>query len=337
MKVNPIRGRNAAGLVRLAAAALLLGPAVAQAQSGAEALDVVQIRPNFYMIAGAGGNIGVQIGSDGVVLVDAGSEPAAGQVIAAIKKLTDQPIRFILNTSADADHAGGNEKVAKAGQSIFNVGANANEFAKAMTNGGAASIIATEAVLRRMSATTTGNATAFPADGWPTEAYYEKRTTMYFNHEGIEILHEPAAHTDGDSVIFFRISDVVAAGDVLDTTRFPVIDVAKGGSIQGEIDALNKLIELAIPPGPFIYQPGGTYVMPGHGRICSQFDVVEYRDMVVIIRDVIQDMIKRGLTLEQIKAADPTKPYDKEYGADSGPWTTNAFVEAVYKSLTAKK
>jgi cyclase len=301
---------------------------IARAQ-GTEGLDVIQVRPNFYMIAGAGGNIGVQIGPDGVVLVDAGAKGTSAQVLAEIRKLTDRPIRYIINTSADPDHAGGNAELSKAGQTIFPLGGSArSDFIKAMT-GAAASILAEENVLKRMS----GRAAEFSSDAWPTETYYQKRKYIYFNHEGIEILHQPAAHTDGDSVVFFRISDVVVAGDVLDTTRFPVIDLQKGGGIQGEIDALNQLIELAIPPGPFIFSEGGTYIIPGHGRLYDQADVVEYRDMIVIIRDVIKDMMQRGMTLEQIQAASPTKPYERQYGSESGPWTTHAFVEAVYKSL----
>jgi cyclase len=316
---------------------ILMGAgAMAEAQPTGDGVEVVKVRPNFYLIAGAGGNVGVQIGDDGVLLVDAGSAAAASQVVAAVKKLTEEPIRFILNTNADADHVGGNAAVAKAGRSIFPVNGGGNNLASAMTNGGAASILASEKVLMRMSAPT-GKVAEFPADAWPTEAFYGERKPIFFNGEGIEILHQPAAHTDADSFIFFRRSDVVAAGDILDTTRYPVIDTGRGGSIQGEITALNHLIDLAIPPGPFIYEQGGTYILPGHGRICSQFDVVEYRDMVVIIRDNIEDMIRGGMTLEQIQAARPTKAYDRQYGADSGAWTTTAFVEAVYKSLTGKK
>jgi len=307
---------------------------IASAQQNAEAIEVLRIRPNFYMIAGAGGNIGVQIGSDGVLLVDAGTAEAADEVAAAVRKLTDKPIRYIINTNADADHVGGNAQVAKAGKSFFEVGNGPRlELANAMTNGGAASILAFDGVLRRMSETV-GKGSAFPADGWPTEAFYQERKTLYLNQEGIEILHQPAAHTDSDSFVFFRASDVVMAGDVLDTTRFPSIDLAKGGSVPGEIEALNRLIQIAIPSTPLVNQAGGTYVVPGHGRICDQADVVEYRDMVVIVRDVIQDMIKRGLTLEQIKAASPAKPYEQQYGAAG---SVNAFIEAVYKDLTARK
>jgi cyclase len=297
-------------------------------------LDVVRVRPNFYMIAGAGGNIGVQIGSDGVVLVNAGVEAASGQVLAAIRKITDLPIRYVIDTNAEADFVGGNGKLAKAGKTIFtNVLGNA-ALADAMTNGGAAAILAHNSILDRMSAPT-GKTSPFPDDALPTEAFYSKRYTLRMNDEGIEVLYQPAAHSDADSFVFFRSSDVVVAGDVLDKTRFPVIDIAHGGSIQGEIDALNKLIDLAIPPTPFIYKGVGTYVIPGHGRLCEQMEIVDYRDMVVVVRDVIADMIKQGMTLEQIKAASPAKAYATQYGAQEG--STSAFVEAIYKSLTVKK
>jgi glyoxylase-like metal-dependent hydrolase (beta-lactamase superfamily II) len=305
----------------------------AEAENG-EQLDVVRVRPNFYMIAGAGGNIGVQIGSDGVVLVDAGTENSSGRVLAAIRKLTELPIRYVIDTNAEADFVGGNAKLAKAGQTIFtNVLGNA-ALSSAMTNGGAAAILAHETVLDRMSAPT-GKASPYPAEALPTEAFYTKRQTLRMNDEGIEVLYQPAAHSNADSFVFFRGSDVVVAGDVLDKTRFPVIDIANGGSIQGEIDALNKLIELAIPPTPFIYKGVGTYVIPGHGRLCEQMEVVDYRDMVVIVRDVIADMIKQGMTLDQIKAASPAKPYETQYGRQEG--ATSAFIEAIYKSLTVKK
>jgi glyoxylase-like metal-dependent hydrolase (beta-lactamase superfamily II) len=297
-------------------------------------LDVVKVRPNFYMIAGAGGNIGVQIGVDGVVLVDAGAAAASDRVLAAIRKLTDLPVRYIINTSSDADHVAGNGNLAKAGLTIFTNAIGNAGLAGAMTNNGAAAILAHESILRRMSAPT-GKPARFPAEALPTEAFQRNRWYVRMNDEPIEVLVQPAAHSDSDSFVFFRKSDVVAAGDVLDTTKFPVIDVARGGSVQGEIDALNKLIELAIPPGPFIYEGIGTYVMPGHGRVCEQLDVVDYRDMVVVVRDVIQDMIHRGMTLDQIKEASPAKAYETEYGTQPG--STNAFVESIYKSLTSKK
>jgi glyoxylase-like metal-dependent hydrolase (beta-lactamase superfamily II) len=297
-------------------------------------LDVVRVRPNFYMIAGAGANIGAQIGDDGIVLVNAGKEEASDKVVAALKKLTPLPIRYVIDTNADPDFVSGNAKIAKAGQTIFiNLLGNGG-LADAMTNGGAAAILAHDSILQRMSAPS-GKTSPYPTNAWPTEAFYEKRKSLRMNNEGIEVLYQPAAHSGADSFVLFRGSDVVAAGDVMDTTRFPVIDIEHGGSIQGEIDALNKLIELAIPPTPFIYKGVGTYVIPGHGRLCEQMEVVDYRDMVVIVRDVIEDMIKQGMTLDQIKAASPAKPYETQYGSTTGPWTTNMFVEAVYKSLTA--
>jgi glyoxylase-like metal-dependent hydrolase (beta-lactamase superfamily II) len=292
-------------------------------------LDVVQIRPNVYMIAGAGANITVQFGNDGALVVDAGSPANADAVIAAIKKLTPQPIRYVIDTSDDPDHVGGNEKVARAGRTLFQTN---NQLGEAMTNGGAAAILSAETVLLRMSAPT-GQTSPYPTGSWPTESYNQKRKYMYLNGEGIEVLHQPSAHTDGDSIVFFRRSDVVSAGDVLDLTRYPVIDLGRGGSVQGEIDALNRLVELAIPSVPLVSQEGGTYVVPGHGRLCDQLDVVEYRDMVAIIRDRVEDLMKKGLTLDQIKAARPTAGYDARYGSTSGAWTTDQFVEAVHNSL----
>lgn len=314
---------------------LIGGAAPARAQQD---LEVVQLRPNFYMIAGAGGNIAVQTGPDGVVLVDAGSQEAADRVLAQIKKLSDQPIRYIINTSADPERVGGNAKLAQAGRSIFATGVAplGGEFGRAITGGYPASIIATENVLLKMSAPT-GKVAPFPNAGWPSETFDQKRKYIYFNNEGIEIFRQFAAHSDGDTVVLFRGSDVLAAGAVLDMTRFPVIELDKGGTIQGEIDALNRLIELSVSPIPFAFQEGGTLIVPGRGRLCDQADLVEYRDIMVIIRDTIQDMVKRGMTLEQVKAAYPTKPFEPLYGSKSGPWTTDNFVEAVYKSLAAKK
>jgi len=330
--------RAALGASLLAVLVVLGDVAVAQNPPAGGALEVVRLQPNFYMIAGAGSNIGVQIGPEGVVLVDAGTAQLADAVVAAVKRLTDQPIRYIINTSADADHVAGNEKIARAGRSLFGAAAGGGAVAggTAANNDGAASIVAAEPVLNRMSAPT-GRVSPFATALWPTETYNQRRKYMYLNGEGIEVLHQPAAHTDGDSVVFFRRSDVVAAGDILDTTRFPVIDLARGGSIQGEIDALNRLIDLAIPSIPLVSQEGGTYVVPGHGYLCDQLDVVEYRDMVVIIRDRIQAMIEKGMTLDQVRTARPTFEYEPRWGAQTGFWTTAMFVEAVYNSLKEDK
>src|SRR5579863_9278670 len=336
---NRMRQIVMSGITRwTVAAALVLAGGSAVPSRAAEpdtgGIDVVQVRPNFYMLAGAGGNIGVQIGSDGVVLVNAGTEAASVQVLATLRKLTPLPIRYIIDTNAEADFVGGNGKLSKAGKTIFTNVLGNPALTEAMTNGGGAAILAHDSIMQRMSAPS-GKAAPFPDDALPTEAFYPKRYTLRMNDEGIEVLYQPAAHSGSDSIVFFRGSDVVVAGDIVDKTRFPVIDIAHGGSIQGEIDALNKLIELAIPPTPFIYKGVGTYVIPGHGRLCEQMEVVDYRDMVVLVRDVIADMIKQGMTLDQIQAASPAKPYETQYGAQPG--VTKAFVEAVYKSLTVKK
>ncbi len=328
------------GMIALICGLAFCGPSqlVRAQQNASSELEVIRIRPNFYMIAGAGGNIALQTGKDGTILVNAGSVEAADRAVAAIKKITDQPIRYIINTSADSDFVGGNARLARAGRNILATGPEplGGEFERNMTSDYAASIFAAEPVLFSMSAPT-GQKAPFPQDAWPVETYSERRRDMYFNGEGLQIYHEPAAHSDGDSVILFRASDVVVSGDVIDTTRFPVIDSSKGGGIQGEIDALNHVIELSVRPMPFVFQGGGTYIIPGHGRVCDRRDVVEYRDMIVTIRDIIGDMVQRGLNLTQVTNAAPAKAYEREYGAKSGPWTTDHFVEAVFKGLTTKR
>jgi cyclase len=328
-----------AGLLVALACLLLSGPSVdvtAAPQGGqtsvpaASGLDVLQLRPNFFMIAGGGSNVGVQIGDDGVVVVDAGSSASAGDVLAAIQKLTPRPIRYIIDTSADPDHVGGNETLSKAGQTLFTAAGSFSLPGNFL--GGVASILSAEKVLSRMSAPT-GQASPFPAGAWPTETFDHARKYMFLNGEGIEVLHQPAAHTDGDVVVFFRRSDVVVAGDILDMTRFPVIDVAKGGSIEGEIAALSRIVDLAIPSVPIVSREAGTIVIPGHGHLCDQLDVVEYRDMVSIIRDRVRDLRDAGMTLEQIKTASPARGYTRRYGSDTGQWTTNNFIEAIYRTL----
>ena len=311
----------------------LLAIALVTASGLVAQLEVLQVRPNFYMIAGAGGNVGFQVGADGVVVVDTGSASSVDAVIAAIRKVTTQPIRYVIDTSADPDHVGGNAAVAKAGQTLFTQTGGAGLAAD--FQGGGASILSVQQVLTRMSAPA-GKTSAYPVGAWPTETFNQPRKHLYLNGEGIEVFHEPAAHSDGDAIVFFRRSDVVVAGDVFDTTRFPVIDIAKGGSIQGEIAALQKLVDTAIPSVPIVSREEGTLIIPGRGRICDQLDVVEYRDMVTIISDRIRDLMKQGLTLEQIKAASPARGYTRRYGSDTGSWTTNDFVEAVYRSMSGK-
>jgi len=296
------------------------------AAASSKSLEILEVRPSFFVIAGAGGNIGVQIGEDGVVLVDAGTAADAPAVLAAIKRISPKPIRYVIDTGPDADHVGGNEALSKAGEKLFS----------GSTLGGGpnpadlvAPILSAEAVLRHMAKS--------PAGGRPTEVFHYSRKYMYLNGEAIEVLRQDAAHSDSDVFAFFRRSDVVVAGDVLDTRQFPVIDVERGGSIQGEIAALNRLVDLAVPSVPVVTREAGTIVVPGHGRLCDQFDVVEYRDMVTIIRDRVRDLIKAGRSLPEVKAAQPAKGYMGRYGNPNGAWTTDHFIEAIYRSLAKEK
>src|SRR5262245_22061988 len=253
----------------------LKGAASQAAAAPSNSLEILEVRPSFFVIAGAA-NIGVQIGEDGIVVVDAGSAAGAPAVLAAIKRISPKPIRYIIDTAPDTDHVGGNEALSKAGEMLF---------ASSTLGGGAvdslAPILSADGVLRHMATS--------PSGGWPTEVFPYSRKYMYLNGEAIEVLRQAAAHTDSDVFAFFRRSDVVLAGDVLDTRQFPVIDVDRGGSIQGEIAALNRLVELAVPSVPVVSREAGTIVVPGHGRLCDQFDVVDYRDMVTIIRDRVRD------------------------------------------------
>ena len=310
-------------------------PAQTAAPRAAAPLEVIQLRDNFYAIVGAGATIALQIGPDGVVVVDTGSGERSADVLAEIKKITPRPIRYIINTSAHRDHVGGNDDLSKAGQSVIPTGG-LNEIGAA---GGRAPIMAEEHVQASMTAPT-GEQAPFPVGAWPTVTYssdlMETQKDLYFNGEAIVTTYQPSASSDGDSVVFFRKSDVVVAGEVYAPARFPRIDLDKGGSVQGVIDALNRIIAITVPPIPLIWQEGGTLVVGARGVIGNEADVVDYRDMVTIVRDRIQDLIKKGQTLAQVRQADPVKGYRARYGADTGPWTTNQFIEAVYKSLGGK-
>ncbi len=290
-------------------------------------LTTIHVQGNVYMIHGLGGNVAVQIGDTGVLVVNTGLEQNSSRLIAAIRKLSDKPLQYIIDTCVHPDQTGGNEALRKTGVTI--TGANVTgDIADA---GQGAQIIAHENVLDRLSAPT-GKKAAAPAGGWPTDTYVSGQKEVFFNEEPVEVRWQPAAHTDGDSLVIFRRSDVVATGDVFSTVSYPFIDVERGGSIQGEIDALNNIIDIAIPKHE---EEGGTYIIPGHGRICDEFDVVEYRDMVTIIRDRIRNAIKKGMTLEQVKSAGFTKDYDARWSAQEGPGTADNFVASIYRSLKA--
>jgi glyoxylase-like metal-dependent hydrolase (beta-lactamase superfamily II) len=196
-------------------------------------------------------------------------------------------------------------------------------------------VLAHENVLTRMTASTGPQAVPFGL--WPTKTFAYRLYSMYLNGEGIQVIHMPEARTDGDTIVFFRRGDVIATGDIIDTTRWPVIDTKRGGTIQGEIDALNRLMDLSILNVPLQWQADRTFLVPGHGHVYDKLDLLEYRDAVTVVRDRIQDLMNQKQTLVQVKAANPTLGYRSQYGTDTGPWTTDMFVETIYNELAAKK
>ncbi len=315
----------------LAAAAALALPLLGQGDGapGQGDLIVEPVQGNVYVIAGAGGNVVVQTGKMGLLVVDTGLSQNSDKLLAAIRKISGAPVQYIINTHLHADHTGGNVRLRSAGETMTG-----GELARRIGDSDqGAQIVAHLSLLNRMGAPT-GKAAAAPERAWPTITYVSGHKDLFFNGESVVIAHQPHAHTDGDSLVYFRRSDVIAAGDVYLTTSYPLIDLSNGGSIGGEIDALNNILDLAIPEHE---QEGGTYIVPGHGRISDEADVLDYRDMVTIIRDRVQDAIRRGLTLEQTKEAGLTKDYDPRYGRAAQGITGRDFVEAVYLSLTSGK
>jgi len=289
-------------------------PESRSSQSDDGEIHILPVQGEVYMLVGGGGNTTVQVGKDGVLVVDTKSAAQANKLIAAIRKISDKPIRYVINTSADADLTGGNEKVADAGRTI--TGGNVAGF----NAGFPATMVAFEKVGARM------REAGAPAGGWPQDTYFTDSKDLFVNGEAVQVFHQPAAHSDGDSLVFFRRSDVVSAGDIFVPDRYPVIDVDKGGSINGVVNSLNRILDLTVPADK---EEGGTMVIPGHGRLCDEADVVEYRDAMTIIRGRIEDLVKKGQTLEQVKAAKPTRDYDPLYGP------SDAFVDAAYRSLAA--
>ena len=297
----------------------------AQQASAPSEVRVTKVRERFFLLTGAGGNVAVLVFNEGITIVDSGRAETSEKLLATIRSLSTLPIRYIINTSVDPDHTGGNEKIGGAGGQI--TGGNvAGQVADAAEG---AEIIAHENVLERMTAPSVKP--PIPIRMTPGTTYHEDhlKLSTYYHGDGIELFAAPAAHTDGDTMVYFRRNDVLVTGDVFNMTSYPVIDVGRGGSINGEIDALNHILDIAFPD---FRLEGGTLIVPGHGRLCDSADVAYYRDMVTIVRDRVQDMVKKGMTIEQVKAARLTRDYDGLYGSNAA-WTPEMFVESVYKSL----
>lgn len=291
-------------------------------------VHVLPVRGRVYMLVGAGGNITVQAGEDGVLMVDAGVASMSDKVLAAVRTISRGPLRYIINTGEREAFTGGNETLAAAGSTIpFRIQTDPR-VSDGRLGKDRASVISYLTVFHRMSAPT-GKVAPRREEAWPDNTYSTPQKKLYFNDEPVLIMHQPSS-TDGNSIVHFRTDDVVSVGDLVDLTSYPFIDVNAGGSIQAVVEGLNRLIDITVPDRK---SEGGTLVIPGHGRLADQADVAYYREMVAIIRDRIQDMAKRGMTLAQVKAARPTQDYDGRYGNDTGLWTTDMFVEAAYRSL----
>jgi cyclase len=302
-------------------------------------LTLLPVDGNVYVLAGGPSNITLQIGTEGVLVVDSATPDMADYVLEAIRLFTDAPISYVINTTSDPVHYGGNAALSSTGQNptvaprglagpgsdADNGGGGGNNPQQLRPQG--AIVFSHENVLNRMSLPS-ADSEGEPFELWPSNTFFTQRKTMWFNDEPIEFLHQPAAHTDGDIMVFFRRSDVIVAGDIIHTLQYPVIDAERGGSIQGVLAGMNRIIDVTVPR---FNQQGGTRVIPGHGRILNEADVVEYRDMITIIRDRIARAINQGMTLEQIQALGPTADYDGLYSVPG--WTGEMFVEAVYRNL----
>jgi len=292
-----------------------------QNASNGPALELLPVRGNISMLAGAGGNITVQVGNDGVLLVDSGAAGMSDKVLESIRTVSKAQVTYIVNTNDRSDHVGGNANFARMGRPLAIArAAQARVF-----------IVGFSSILERMS--DRNAAPPVPEQAWPNDTYSGAQKNLSFNGDGIQIFHQSAT-TDGDSIVLFRRADVIAAGDIFDPTEYPIIDLKSGGSFAGVLEGLNRLRQMAIPAD---HMEGGTMIVPGHGRLSDVGDLDIYHQMVTIVRDRLQDMIKGGMTLEQVKAARPTRDYDPLYGHDTGSWTTDMFIEAAYRSLTTRR
>jgi cyclase len=293
----------------------------------AAGIHIEPVRGNIYMLAGSGGNITLQVGPEGALIVDTGVAEKTDALLSAIQETSmfhlrslsgpATPIRYIINTSINPEHIGGNWKIAT------------SKYFDPVQGG--EQIIGHGNVLNRL---TTESEDKAEQPGTITDAYFTEyyKLNRFFNGEGVQVIHVPSGNTDGDSIVWFRGSDVISTGDLLETHRYPTIDIERGGSVNGVIAGLNALLDLTYPE---FRGQGGTILIPGHGRLSFANDAAYYRDMITIVRDRVKYMIDKKNTLQQIKAAGLTKDYDPIYGTEAG--STDRFIEAIYRSLTQKQ
>jgi glyoxylase-like metal-dependent hydrolase (beta-lactamase superfamily II) len=286
-------------------------PPPAQAAPPAATVSSLHVAGQVWLVAAGDRNVAVQVGDEGVLVVNPGPEQLADAVLAEIERIAPgKRIRIVVATDDDAAH----------------IGATAKLVAGPTPRAQRAAVIAHENVSLRI-------VTAGLSDlHSPTDTFFRGTRELYFNGEPIEIIHVPAATSDGDVLVFFRKSDVVVTGAVIEDLTYPVVRLGDGGTVDGTLAALNGILDLTIADWR---AQGGTMVVPNRGRIYDEGDVAEYRDMVTIIRDRVRDAIGKGLTLEQVRAARLTRDYDGRYGAAAGPASADAFIATVYRSLSA--
>ena len=321
-----------AGIV-LSAVCMLLAASSGRAVAAEDAatVEVVPVRPGkVFMLTAQGINVTVQTGPAGSVVVDPGPASSAQAVLAAIRKITPVPIRFLIDTSGDLELIGATRTVAAAGQSLLVLNGLDSAIARSanIRSGSGAAIIARQGVLTQMLSQPGVDYSALPSETFTRPEY-----NFYLNGP-VAVIWQPAAHSSGDAVVRFERSDVVATGAIFDQTHFPVIDLKNGGTIQGEINAMDEVINsLAFARTPVGSNDGGTLVIPVRGPLSDLDGVVSYRDMVATVVARVQYYIDRGRSFRQIVAADPAQGYHTRYGSDTGSWTTADFIDAVYKSL----